>query len=353
MPGGLNGPPVLQGPQYVYPSKTLAALRDDLLTMLGFPDPLTGADSQTRTLLQLRETIIRRCNFHYIFGANPPGLDQLVDSFINEAQQTVFRTVEFDKGGIAFPPLMVADTDATQIDYQPVFLLALGLAKSHYQQTDAKAYFEQFSKYLTDRTVRRPPKIVGMATQWIILAQRQLYHRYKMLRTERWWSIPIIPPDRIYDVPYDASSELDFRYASQVWLQDDDRWLQLRSGINPASFGNTTPTIPTRFEFREFFEIFPTPDKTYTAWIKGHRGLLPFSSDTDVTTIDHELILLQALIWGKAHFNQRDAAIYKNDLDIWIGRLNAGRFAGQRFIPGGTRDDGIALPFPTATFPRG
>jgi len=352
MTGGLNGPPILNGLAYVYPTETLANLRDQLLCMLGFPDPLTTPDAQTETLVYLREAVIRRCGFYYVAGANPPGQDVLINGFINEAQQTIFRTVEFDKGGVSYPALMVADSDPTEIDYTPVFLLSLGLAKSHYQQADAKAYFEQFSKYLSDRAVRRPPKVVAMCSQWLTMAQKMLYRRYKLLRTELWWQINIEVGERIYDVPYDADSELDFRSASEVWLQDGQTWLPLFPGINPAAFTTTTQTMPTHFEFREFFEVFPEPQKSYTAWIKGHRGLLPFVADGDTSTIDYELILLQALVWGKQHFRQPDAREFKSDLEIWIGKLNAGTFAGIKIVPRGTRPELLALPYPQVTFTR-
>jgi hypothetical protein len=402
--------------------------------MLGFPDPLTGIDSETKTLVELRELIIRRLNYYYAAGANPPGQDELVDSFINEAQQTIFRTVEFDKGATAFPAVMVNNADPTEIDYSPVYLLALGLAKAHYQQPDSDAYFEQFSKYLSDRAVRRPPKIVAMCNQWLKTAQKKLYHKYKMLRTEMWWPIPIVQGERIYDVPAISSGaltdvtfgddnpdtltrvagswiddgfrvghkikalgaaapgnnnvqwtiaaltdliitldaadsvtgeaagasvvintqnwvNLDFRTATEAWLVDDLTWLPLRAGIDASQFTISTQTVPTRYEFREYFEIFPEPEKAYVAWIKGHRGLTAFEDDTDVTTIDSDVIMLQALIWAKRHFRDFQAAReYERDLRDWVGGLNAGRFDGLRFVPRGTRLEPPPLPYPQTTW---
>ncbi len=437
MAGGINGPPILNGPAYEYPSSTLSALRDDLLTMLGFPDPLTGPDSQTQELVYLREALIRRCGFTYVAGANPPNLDELIDGFINEAQQTIFRTVEFDKGSAPFPALMVNDTDPTEIDYTPVFLLSLGLAKAHFKQNDSPAYFEQFSKYLSDRAIRRPPNIVGMCNQWIIQAQKKLYHRYKLLRTEEWWSIPITAGNRFYDVPAISSGaltdltfvnggpatitraagswltdgfrvghkikalgadeagnnntqwtidtvtaliitlvsadvvvaesagasvvintgnyiNLDFRTVTEAWLLDNLAWLPLTGGIDAAQFNISTQTAPTRFELREYFELFPEPQKSYTAYIKGHRGLLPFAADTDITTIDPDVILFKALVWGKRHFKDYESAReFQRELNDWIGTLNSGRFAGLRFVPRGTTPEPIALSYPQTTFPRG
>ena len=435
MAGGLNGPPILTGSAYIHPSTSLSDLRDDLLTLLGFPDPLTSPDSETKTLVLLRESVIRRCGFTYVAGANPQGQDDLIDSFINEAQQTIFRTVEFDKAGVSFPALMTNDAHVIEIDYIPVLMLSIGLAKAHYRQLDSTNYFEQFSKYLSDRAVRRPPKIVGLCTQWLIRAQKKLYRRYKTLRTEFWWNIPIVQGKRIYDIPAihsdvltDLTSvnggpatitraagswlddgfivgyrtkalgasesdnnnvqwtldgvtalvltlasgdtvvaesagasvvintmnyvNLDFRSASEAWLLDTLTWLRLRGGIDASQFTISTQTTPTRFEFRKFFEIFPEPQKDYTAYIKGHMGLMAFSADTDVTTIDADIILLQALIWGKNHFNQPDAKEFKSELDDWIGSLNSGTFAGLRFVP---REIGLelqSLPYPQVTFDR-
>jgi hypothetical protein len=79
---------------------------------------------------------------------------------------------------------------------------------------------------------------------------------------------------------------------------------------------------------------------------------MDFAADDDVTTIDWEVILLQALVWGKAFFNQRDAAVVKQDLDIWIGQMNAGRFAGMRFVPRGTCPAPDAMAYPQVTFDR-
>ena len=427
-----NGPPVLNGSAFIYPSKTLAELRTDLLALLGFADPLTNIETQT--LVYLRETLIRRLGLYYIAGSNPGGVDELIDSFINEAQQTLFRTLELDQGDATPPALMTADGDLTELDYVPVLALALGLAKAHYGQADAKAYFEQLAKYLQDYAARRPPNIVAMCNKWLQRAQFQLYTRYSILRTERWWKIPIVQGERVYDVPSISSGELtvvafvsgtpatitrstgswltdgfrdgyrikatgssvsgnnnvqwtidtvtattitlitgdtvtsdpagdtvtittanymslDFRTVSQAWLQDSETWLPLEGGIPASMFNITQETIPSRFEMREYFEIFPAPNKAYTAWIKGHFGLLPFEADTDVTTIDSEAIFLQALTWAKAHFRQPDAPLVLAEMDKLVGQLNAGAFAGMRYIPN-QRPQPQAYPYPQTTFAR-
>lgn len=431
---GTNGPPVLNGSPYIYPSKTLSSLRDDILTLLGFPDPLTSIDSETKTLVQLREIVIRRTGWRYAAGANPPGIDELVDSFINEAQQTVFRLAELDKAGVSFPAVMSLDANPTEIDYVPVLALAIGLSKAHKSQGDSKLYFDELAKYLADRVTRRPPNVVALANKWLEMAQEQLYFKYQLLRTERWWSIPITKGNRVYDVPAISSGaltditfvnggpatitrlagswltdgfvvgqkikgfgaaqagnnnvqwtivtltatvitlaaadvvaaesagasvtintmnyiNLDFRTVSEAWLLDVNRWLPLASPIPAGMFNITQQTIPSHFELREFFEIFPEPNKGYTAFVKGHFGLKPFTADTDTTTIDPEPIRLQVLAWGKAHFRHPDTLTWVRSLADYVGNLNVGSFAGKRYIP--SQDTvPIALPYPSVTFPR-
>lgn len=356
MAGGINESPVVVGSLYVYPTKTLSALRDELLVLLGFSDPLTALDAETQTLVELRETIIRRLGQYYVAGGNAPGIDELIDSFINEAHQTVFRLGELDQAGNAFPTTLVNDSDPTVIDYVPVLALALGLAKAHFGQSDAKAYFDQLAKYLADRVSRRPPNVVDLATAWLQKAQNQLYMRYGMLRTERWFNIALAAGERLYDVPT-VTGEVptpftaDFRRISQVWIKDSTRWLPMINGIQPYMFTQTQQTMPTHYEFRQYFEVFPEPDQVYTVYLKGHYGLLPFVADGDEATIDPEPILLQALAWGKAHYGHGDAMNWVRDLNVLIGELNAGTFASKRFIP----EPSFAmkpLPYPSVTFAR-
>lgn len=434
MPFGTNGPPTLNGAQYIYPSKTLAAMRGELLTMLGFPDPLTDLDSETKTLVQLREDVIRRSGRRYSAGANAPGVDELVDGWINEAQQAIFRMAELDKAGVAYPAVMTNDADPCEIDYVPILTLAIAYAKSHYEQPDARVYFEQLQKYMADRAGRRPPHIESMCSQWLQVAQNQLYYRYRMLRSERWWTIPIVQDERIYDVPSVSSGpltltfaagtpatitrsagswitdgfqaghrikalgaaqaannnsqktiasmtatvltlatgenvtsegptasvtvntanylSLNFRMSREAWLLDGTQWLPLIAGINPVMFSLTTRSIPTHYELREFFELFPAPNKAYTAYLKGHFGLMPFTADTDTTSIDPEPILLQALVWGSARYRPQEVAMYKRELDVLVGHLNAGTYYGRRFIPESSDMPRLPYSYPQTTFAR-
>lgn len=179
--------------------RTLAQLRTDLLARLGFSDPM--ANIATRTLLQLRTDLMVRLGYGVQAAAPPPGMSDLLDSFVNEAQQTLFRRLELDKGTVSLPARMSANSDATTLDYMQVFNLALALAKSHYGKPDAKVYFEITEKYLSDQTRRRPPNIVAYLTGLLQDAQRQVITRYPALRMDRWFSWTLTTGERFYDLP--------------------------------------------------------------------------------------------------------------------------------------------------------
>ena len=206
MSGGLNGPPVTSGGAYAYPTKTLAQLRTDILIRLGFiaritgfptktrlqlrqdvidtlglPDPITNA--QTRTLLALREEIYDRLGNASMSTTLPatmaPGMADLINSFINTAQATLWRRLELDNGGSSAPALMTADGDTTTLDWVPVFNLALGLAKAHEGQPDSKLYVDIHEQWVVDQVRRRPPNLDEIINTMLEEAQATAFRRYE------------------------------------------------------------------------------------------------------------------------------------------------------------------------------
>ncbi len=464
MAGGANGPPVLNGPQVEYPTKTFAQVRAIVYARLGFIDPFSNAPTRTieqirdsiiqslgfpdalpyiaqRTLAQLTVQVVARCGFGVqAEGSLPPGMQTTVWGIINEAQQTVFRRIELDRGGlVSFPAFMTAGSDQTDagMDYVPTLALAIGMAKAHYGQEDAKAYFDQYEKFMKDHANTRPPNLEqtlvdlikeaqqdayrryelgtdvyalspfsvisvdrttidyrpvqllatarakalygqkdaqvyfdqyekywadvmlrfppnakSIVSEALTSAQAQLYHRYPMLRTEKWFSWATVAGERFYDVPKIGADTLDFRRVTEAWYQDSETWRPLNAGIPPWRFSETSDGHPDSFELREFLEIWPAPDASgYTLWLKGHLGLRPFEADADETTIDHELIVLMTLATVKPMFRQPDADAMYRQLQVHLGRLNAGTFSLKRFIPGSPSDAACAaLPMPKATF---
>jgi hypothetical protein len=469
MAGGSNGPPELNGAAYAYPSKTFAEVRGDIYQRMGWIDPFANPPRKTlaelissviltlgfpaaelpyvaqRTLAQLREAVIARTGFAVQAASPPPGLATLINDIINEAQQTVFRRIEVDRSGlVAFPTRMTSDSDQSSgvLDYVPILMLATALAKAHYAEDDAKAYFDMYERNLSNRaqlrppnldesvtdlikeaqqdvyrryelgadvyalspfalttdlctldykpiqslatarakalygqkdaqvyfdayerymadTIRRfPPDAPGVVARAITSAQTQLYHRYAILRTEKWFSWETVVGQRFYDVPKISGGSLDFRRISWVGYADEQgSWLPLHSGIRPEYFTDDQQGPPDCYELRETLEIWPEPDSTeYTIWIKGHLGLASFENDTDVTTLDPEPITLMALGTVKNHYKHPDASAIFKQLEVHIGNLNAGTFGLKRFIPNAppayAGDPCPVLPMPRVTFDR-
>ena len=92
---------------------------------------------------------------------------------------------------------------------------------------------------------------------------------------------------------------------------------------------------PERYEFRQCIEVWPTPDVTDGQLvIKGHFGLEAFADDSDVTTIDDELVFLLATANAKAHYRQPDAQNYVAMFETHLRKVIASTHGTRRYIPG-------------------
>jgi hypothetical protein len=299
MEGTMNAPPVLNGGdnvydraicfdapvefdsgEFAYERYTLAQVRNAIIKALGFLDPLTFLG--TRTLAELRNDLKVRLGFAAIpINQLPPGMAELLDSFVNEAQQTIFRRLELDHEGATLPPRMVADADVTTIDYVQVFTLALGLAKAHYGHQDYKLYLEQSERYIGDVARRRPPMLTSTVTEYIKSAQELLYFRYDVLRNDRWWAWQTSAGRGIYDVPIDCTKFLDFRKITGAWISDNGG-RALRPYMPSTAYAvdqYIAPTIPNGYEYRVTVAGTTTDDPEPNPW-----PLTPFTNGTVTMT---------------------------------------------------------------------
>jgi len=110
-------------------------------------------------------------------------------------------------------------------------------------------------------------------------------------------------------------------------------WSPMRQGINPLDFTTNSSGHPTNFEFREYLEIWPAPDKAYVVWLKGHSGIKRFTEDTDMATIDSRLVFLFALANAKNHRGQPDATAYAQMADRMLHEYVAGGHGAKRYMP--------------------
>jgi hypothetical protein len=86
-------------------------------------------------------------------------------------------------------------------------------------------------------------------------------------------------------------------------------------------------------------------------YLFGRTGLMPFTADDHITSVDYLPVYLQALAEAKAHYGQADAQVYFQRLEGMLGDLNAESFGNMRFIPHPEKTT-PAWPYPQVTFSR-
>lgn len=199
--------------------------------------------------------------------------------------------------------------------------------------------------------------MVVLLNDFLQSAQKALYRRYSALRTERFYSWPLVEGVRRYDFPDNqeaCTKRLDPHKVTWVGIELDEIWKPLAEGINPRLYSHDgTHGEPERYEIRQCIEIWPIPDQTRGKLvIKGHFGLEPFAADTDRTTINSELVFLMALSNAKAHYRQPDAGNYMQQMEVMLLDIVAGTHHTARYLPG--RNDRTSrvyvVPKPTEPF---
>lgn len=319
---------------------TLGNLASRLIRRLGFVDPL--GDAEVRTLGDFRTELMIRLGYA-ANAANPPaGMLSLLDAVVNESQQLLWRRLELDQEG-AQPPRMVDVTDVNVLDYPLVFAHALGQLKAHYNKPDAKLYLDQAEKQLGDYMRRSPPSIQFLARDFLKEAQRFLYQKAASFRQSRFFYWPLEKGVRFYDFAQNEG-ECEHRFVPEliegVYVTEGDdctteRWRELAAGINPLLYnGGVRESWPYRYEFRQCIEIFPAPDgRAGYLRVKAKFELQPFEDDSDYTTIDADLVFLQALAVGQEHFQQKNAQLTHALVRSRLGDIIAGEHHTRRYIP--------------------
>lgn len=322
------------GPAY----STLAELRARVIAQLGFVElkPVVNGE----TLADLRLYLMRRLGYAAVASNPPPGMTALLDEFINEAQAIVWRRYAYDNNSAAAPSKLTDPSHQITIDNEAVKMLALGRAKAHYGQPDAKTILQDFETYLQELLMRRPLNLETMVNNWLQSAQKLLYHMYSQLHTERIYTWTMQPGQRFYglmDAEGCCPKQLDAYKVTWVGWEDlNGAWLPLCQGIPPELYTRATTTrgFPERYEIRSCIEIFPAPQAAYKLRIKGHFGLEPFTADSHRTTIDDEAVFLLALGNAKTYFKQPDAQNILQQANSRIRSLVAGTHHTARYVSG-------------------
>lgn len=292
---------------------------------------------------------------------NPPNIDESINTLLIEAQQTVYRRYEMARGESFSLNAFAADGDSTTVDYLPVYLLALANLCAKLKREDAKAYREQYERYMADLERRMPANAYAHVTQQLRSAQRVLIKRYPVLDTERFFTWTLVAGQNLYELnENDEQTEapictdvLDPRRITWAGIERDGVWCSLICGIPPECYShNDWSGWPSRYEVRQCIELWPAPGtEEQKLRLKGHFLLLPFSADDDQATIDDEAVYLLALANTKTYFKQPDAQNYLGELEAYIRNLTAGLHQTRRYVPGqSTRSPAYVTPVPTDPF---
>jgi hypothetical protein len=315
---GTNGPPVLNGSAYVYPEKTLAQLREQLLIRLGY-----GA----------------------MLATPPPGMEPTLDSFLTDAHEQLYHryptlrqqrwwTIAITQGNrfydVPYTGAYLAGNDIAIINGTPDALNSISGDFTAGGFTTGMSI--NISGSDADDGIHAVGATVGVGTMELSTTTTVTGET---------------AGNQIF-VKEEGFVNLHLRQITYVGLLDGVTWNDMISGIKPTDFNNTSQQRPSHYEIREFVEFFPEPDKAYTLYIKGRTGLRPFGADTDVTSMDPHVVFLQSLAQAKAHYGQGDANIYFQQLENLLGNLNSESFGNDRFIP--SQDMEVPpLPYPEVT----
>lgn len=198
-----------------------------------------------------------------------------------------------------------------------------------------------------------PP--TGMATlldNFLKRAQNVLYRKLQGTdgELERWFQWTMVVDERFYGILSNTDScakKLRADQVSELWLEDaNGTWTPMIYGIPPSVFTMVTqPGRPVRYEIRQNIEVFPAPDQAYTLHAKGRFGVLPFTDDADVCSVDPDLLYLWALARAKNHYGQGDARDTAAEAQSMLGMVIAASHKTRRYIPNTVRA-------PDATRPR-
>lgn len=184
-----------------------------------------------------------------------------------------------------------------------------------------------------------PQGMKALLSSFLIGAQKYLFRRYDVLRTERFFTWTMTQGVRYYDLPgldtSECAKKLDPRKVTWVGVQHANVWYELHAGIAPQLYSLQVQGFPTRYEIRQCIEVWPAPsDSDFKLRIKGRFELEPFAADTDKATLDDELILLLALANAKAHYGQPDASLYLQQFEQTMMKLVAGAHQTRRYVAG-------------------
>ncbi len=151
-------------------------------------------------------------------------------------------------------------------------------------------------------------------------AQNQLYEQFDWLEMKGIEERLTGTDQQYYDYPSDCNVE---RIVG-IWIKWAGVFHPLAEGITFEDRNFTMGMIPTKYERRDQYELWPVPKSNdYTIRIEYIKTLGSLVADNDRISLPSELIYLHALSNAKAHYRQPDAETYSSQLDALLGKLKS------------------------------
>lgn len=321
MAGGVNGPLTLNGAEFTYPVKTLAQIRTDIVKRLGFAAML---------------------------ATPPPGLNLLLDSLIQTAYEELYFRYHMLRTLRWWQIDVVQGSRFYDVPYEGAYsgaLTDLTLTPGTPDTLDRAAGSWITDGFVTGQQIRL---VDSNASDGVYTVGASVAALSMELTSNS--GIAAQAAGNQMTVSEVGFVNMEFRKLSEAWVLDGTTWSALKDGIPSHLFNQTSQYIPSFFELRERVEIWPEPDKAYELYFQAHLGMTPLTADTDRPAIDDKPVFLMALADAKAHYGQPDARVYYRQLEVHIGKLNAGTFGTKRYIHG--EEPQTPLPYPKVTFNR-
>jgi hypothetical protein len=319
---GTNGPPVLNGSAYVYPEKTLYELRRRLITKLGYSAQIDNP---------------------------PPGMAALLNTFLEDANEQLWHRYTMLRQKRWWSISITQGNRHYDIPYDGAYLATQDISFASASPDTISTAAGDFvaAGFVAGDTIKVSGSdsndgVYTIAGGGVSTSTIELTTNLS-LTTEA-------AGDRVV-LSEEAFRFMDPRVITYAGLLDGTIWNDMYPGIDPLLFNITQQSCPTHYQIREYVEVYPEPDQAYTMYLFGRTGLMPFTADDHITSVDYMPVYLQALAEAKAHYGQADAQVYFQRLEAMLGNLNSESFGNMRFIPH-PENVSPAMPYPQVTFSR-
>lgn len=344
--------------------------------------------TNNKTLKQLRDDLARRLGYGAQVDNLPPGMTELLNSFLTEAQELLYRRYDVlrterfyswalqegvtlytpannDEAAMLPTPTLAAFTTATAGGTLTAGTYSYRVAAKNANGTTLASAAATIATTGATSTVTVNWNAVAAPTGASPVTGYDIYGRTAggelllasvglvTTYTDTGATAPsgALPTANTTAV---CLKTLDPRKITWAGVEHMGIWYPLICGIPPELYSNNiTGWRPSHYEVRQCIEVWPKPAATEGSLIiKGDFGLEAFAADTDKTTIDDRLVFLLALANAKAHYGKPDANNYVQQMETMLLGMVAGSHQTRKYIPGReSRTDYVyTMPVPTVPF---